>query len=1145
LLAKNTDMSATSARQSLELALLGLLESASQCEDPWQADQARLYLQHLAVLRALGQQEKLRGFTAVVTLLERSLAQATNSGALPAAEVAACLADWPALALTELLPPEPSPQACPWDLLHSLQALPWFTPLSAEATAYVESRLAEEAAFMLPAIQPKEQQEPQEAEVKAEAVPLDAPAEAPPELSQEDAPLPSAPADQAEAESIERPAELPTASVAAEELEMVADALAALQLEVLPAIDAAQSEDETSQALMHYEEQVANVLNAAVHLGLTGLEKVLQTVLVNVAMLQATPEQCTPQVRVCIANWVPLAIAYVGAPNQREAAQALALANTDTAWPYPTDSDTALAWVDELVAVELVSARVQEDRVTVATSADVDLSIPRDIESNVLDSLLFELPLHAQNFTTAVQRLQGGNQADLETARRIAHTLKGAGNTAGIRGIGNLTHVVEEVLLAFGRVQRLPTPGVQAGLVEAADCLEAMSEALTSGAPAPAEALPIYQKMLDWIVQIERTGLPTDEADLSSAPRSDTLLPLQTEHDTADAAITEHHPEGEAVLRVPVSLIEQLLKLVDQDAIIAAQMQERITRLNEEVLAQRASSRQFRQLSSELEQLVDVRGLAMMGGSSHGLDSLEMDQYNELHVLTRRIVEAGADGREFVQAIDGDVNGLRDLAADKDRLLAQMQSSIQRTRMVPVTSVVPRLQRAVRQAARVLNRSAQLRVEGEATLVDSQLLNAILDALMHLLRNAVDHGIEPAALRLASGKPALGTIVLSFISIGSNLAISCSDDGSGFDLNGILGKAQALGLVPIDAVLTADQTMRLVLRPGFSTRDEATHISGRGLGLSIVHKAVQDLRGTLDLSSPAGSGSRFDMRFPVQLSAKQVMLSNSRQHQIAISEHGLEQLLPVDAQLLDAHTYLLGTQRLPVKRLDALLGLPVNALRDIGEHDIVMIVLGDQRERTAVIGPELRESRRVIVKPLHRFIPAVLGMDGVTILGDGSVATVIDLPDLLRGSALDTQAPSAMPFELQPLPVCLVVDDSVSVRRTMEHLMQDAGFEVITARDGVEALALLDRYTPQVALVDLEMPRMNGLDLTSAMRNRPATAHTPVIMITSRFTDKHRALAQEAGVNGFLTKPYTEDTLLSMVDNLLSTADSPALLATH
>jgi chemotaxis protein histidine kinase CheA/ActR/RegA family two-component response regulator len=1151
-------MSATSAREPLELTLLTLLETASQSDGAWQLAQMAGYIDQLKALRAVAQQHKLRGLSNVVALLDRGMAQLLSQGHMLSEDDGALLSTWPALVLTELLPPDPSALPCAWDTLHSLQHLAWFAPIAPEAASYIESRLSEDAASMAVAA-------PDPAPYAAQAHPVTGPEpDAAVQVTTEAfAALEETAVSQLEfADALPETSAIDTpllASVAHEEMAMVAEALAALQEEALPNLLAAQSDAETAQAATHYEEHVANLLNAATHLGLSGLEKILQTVLVNVALLQASPELATPSLRQCIAEWVPLAIAYTQAPHQIDSTQLLALSMTDPSWLHATDFEMAQAWGMELSAVALVNARANDERRTIATAEDVDLSIPSDIESNVLDSLLFELPLHAQNFTLAIQRLhEGGTLEDMEDARRIAHTLKGAGNTAGIKGIGNLTHVVEDVLLAFGRVQRLPTPAVQDSLVEAADCLETMSESLAGGTAVPAEALAVYQQMLDWVVKIDTDGLPADETqddDLRGTGREFVSADLhqaigaQTGPTATAAPGADAPQEGEAVLRVPVSLIESLLKLVDEDAIIAAQMQERISRLNSEVMAQRASSRQFRQLSSELEQLVDVRGMAMMGGGSHGLDSLEMDQYNELHVLTRRIVEAGADSREFVQTIDGDINGLRDLVADKDRILAQIQTGIQRTRMVPVTSIVPRLQRAVRQAARVLDRSVQLHIEGETTLVDTQLLNAILDALMHLLRNAVDHGIEPAYLREAAGKPGMGTIVLRFTSVGSNVAISCKDDGQGFDLDGILRKAIQVGLVGQDAVLSTDQIMRLILRPGFSTREEATHISGRGIGMSIVHKAVQDLRGTLDLQSSPGAGCQFNMAFPVQLSAKQVMLTLSKHHRLAVSEHGLEQLLPVDPARMDltsgAPVYVLDEARLPIVRLDDLLGLPTYALRDAAENEVAMVVVNDQRERTVVIGPELRESRRVILKPLSSFIPTMLGVDGVSILGDGTITTVIDLPDLLRGFERDDTMPVGLnsTTPVQALPLCLIVDDSVSVRRTMEQLMQDAGYEVIAARDGLDALTMLEHRTPQVALVDLEMPRMNGLELTKAMRNRTQTRSTPVVMITSRFTDRHRALAQEAGVNAFLTKPYTEETLLNLVDELLTKAATKPVVA--
>ena len=599
--------------------------------------------------------------------------------------------------------------------------------------------------------------------------------------------------------------------------------------------------------------------------------------------------------------------------------------------------------------------------------------------------------------------------------------------------------------------------------------------------------------------------------------------------------------ETESYLRVPASLIDSLLKLAGENAIITSQLQDRVTRLSDDMYAQRTGSRHIRQLSSELEQLVDVRGMAMLGGGTGELDALEMDQYNELHMLSRRIMESAADSQEFSRTFDREIASFRDLMAAKERTQLEIQRSIQRTRMVEVSSIAARLQRTVRQAARVLEKSVTLVVRGETTLVDTQLLNRIMDPLMHMLRNAVDHGIEFSQDRLAVGKPATGTITLTFSTAGSNFAVRCEDDGRGLNIASIRDKALQSGLIQSGDVMSDAQIMRLTMLPGFSTREQATLISGRGIGMDVVQRTVTDLRGMLDLNSETGLGARFDMAFPVQLSATQVMISRSPRHLLAISERSVEQLSPIGENLQiqadGSYVYIFNGDQIPALRLETLLGLPSHALSHPGVIEIVMIVFDENRQRHAVVIPEASDSRNVVVKPFNSILPRMIGVDGATIMGDGSVAVVIDLPDLLRGyrAGDNSQAYVGEATPATLLPLCLIVDDSVSVRRTMEQLMQDAGYDVASARDGIEALGELQKRTPDVVLVDLEMPRMNGLQFTNALRNQNATKNTPVVMITSRFTEKHHQLAIEAGVDAFLTKPYAEEQLLNTVVDLLRT----------
>ncbi|MBA4110287.1 MAG: hypothetical protein C0487_11920 [Leptothrix sp. (in: Bacteria)] len=1155
-------MTATHLREALEPLLFELFDQAAQLQDQGSEPCLRAYLQRVTALQLAAKQHQLLGLSYVGMLVESGLTKLITLDRPVAPEECDALAAWPALVLGELMSPAVDEAAAPWAVLHALRSQPWFPAISAANVALIERRLAEDAGKLA---QADEEPAHTEAELAAEPEP-----EAQPEAEQ-DAEPDMLMAEEAELEDDDDlgaevdsdtifdigigEAQAATApAVTAEELAMLSDALVALQADVATMVAPDLAPAERDGLFENHLEQLHNLVNAANLLGLAGFQQVLEVILINTAALQAEPDGLSDQHRAVLQAWPTLAMAHLQDPSEPVAAQALAECVAGADWPYPADTDSLPEWISAMTSVSLVRARPSQDRPAKALPEHMDLSVPADIDRKVLDSLLVELPPHAQEFSALVQRLsQGGTLDDMDQARRVAHTLKGAANTVGIKGVAHLTHALEDILVAFGREERLPTRELVDMLLEASDCLEAMSEALVANAGTPPESLAVHQKVLDWANRIDRDGLPSEQEDLGDSADSLSSVatplaitaPMPTVLDAPAAGSTpsaDDDTQAETYLRVPASLIDSLLKLAGENSIVTSQIQDRVTRLSDNINALRTGSRQFGQLSAELEQLVDVRGLAMLGGNTGELDALEMDQYNELHMLSRRIVESGADSREFSRSFERELTGLRDLMAEKERLQLEIQRSIQRTRMVEVASISPRLQRTVRQAARVLNRSVDLRIQGEATMVDTQLLDRIIDPLMHLLRNAVDHGIESPEVRETLGKPATGTITLSFSTEGNNVAVRCEDDGCGLDLGAIRHRALSRGLIAPDAALSDAQVMRLIVLPGFSTREQTTQLSGRGIGMDVVQRAVVDLRGTLDMDSQSGQGSRFNLHFPVRMSTIQVMLSRSEHHLLGISVRGVEQILPAREEVsTDAQgglTYALQGEQLNAIRLEKLMGLPHEALKQAGVMEVAMIVRDEFRQRLAIIVPELSDARTVVVKPFNPMMPHALGIDGATVLGDGSVATVVDLPDLLRDFTAG-QMPGvddAVVPSRHKLPLCLVVDDSVSVRRTMEQLMQDSGYEVVTARDGVDALGAVQLRAPDIVLVDLEMPRMNGLELTNALRNRSATKATPVVMITSRFTDKHRQLASDAGVNAFLTKPYSEDLLLNTIDGLLRSA---------
>ncbi len=1159
-------------REAMEPPLFELFEHAARLEeDAGSAEPLRAYREQVVAFHRRAKAEKVKGLAYIGMLLESGLNKLAAERRELTDDERTGLSEWPGLVLSEVMAgPLPSEQPAPWTVLHGLRRHRWFPFVPDHYVEVIEARLAEDVKRFSVA---QGEAGPDTLAPVADEMLIgieeviigvdDGPADATLGIAEPE-PLVASPPDSIDVEvtrsatvpapGIPQENAAPSGVVAHEEVAVLREALMSLR-EDFEAVLVSPVEDPGARdaAFESYTEQLQNLVNAAAMVGLDGFQQVLEVGLLNAVVLHGTGEPLTQEQRALALQWPLLAMAYLDAPQDVAAAEALAATAADPAWPSPAGVNEVAAWVQALTAVQVVNSRASSNRPTLALPEHVDLSVPADIDRNVLDSLLVELPHHAQEFSALVQRLAGGGGSldDMEQARRVAHTLKGAGNTVGVKGVGNLTHALEDILVALGRANQLPTPELCDMLVEAADCLEAMSESLLANHPAPPESLSVHQKVLDWANGIDRDGLPEPQPQPQAQPN--TVRPAAAAAaappSTRSAAVAVEPAEpaaaedNETYLRVPASLIDSLLKLAGETSIISSQIQDRVGRLGLDLTALRGGSRQFSQLSHELEQLVDVRGGAMLSGREGELDALEMDQYNELHMLSRRIVESGADSREFSQAFGREVAGLRDLLAEKERVQLELQRSILRARMVDVASIAPRLQRAVRQAARVLGRSVHLDIRGEHTLVDTQLLNQILDPLMHMLRNAVDHGIEPSDERLAAGKATTGTITLTVSAEGSNISVRCEDDGRGLDLDAIRSKAASSGLIEPGAALSEAQVMRLILLPGFSTRSEATLISGRGVGMDVVRRAVTDLRGTLELQSDLGAGTRFDMLFPVQMSATQVMVSRSSRHLLALSVRGVEQILPAGAEIetLDdaSLSYPFQGERLVALRLETLLGLPQHALQSAGAVEVVMIVRDENRERLALVVPELSDSRNVVVKPFNAVVPRALGVDGATILGDGSVATVLDLPDLVRGlRAGDQGSASAAAGGADPaqLPLCLIVDDSVSVRRTMEQLMQDAGYEVVSARDGVDALGVVHSRTPDIVLVDLEMPRMDGLQLTSALRNQAATKATPVVMITSRFTDRHRLLAEEAGVNAFLTKPYSEEHLLNTMQALLDRA---------
>jgi chemosensory pili system protein ChpA (sensor histidine kinase/response regulator) len=463
------------------------------------------------------------------------------------------------------------------------------------------------------------------------------------------------------------------------------------------------------------------------------------------------------------------------------------------------------------------------------------------------------------------------------------------------------------------------------------------------------------------------------------------------------------------------------------------------------------------------------------------------------------------------------------------------------TRMTPINTIISRLQRNVRQTCQTIGKKAELVVEGGDILVDGDVLNRLSDPFLHMLRNAVDHGIETPEERIQSGKAETGTIYLLFTRQGQSVVVRCYDDGRGLNYPAIREKAIHAGLIQADQEVAENELARLILLPGFSTKSKVTEVSGRGVGMDVVRDRILSMNGSIDIRSETGKGTTIDLRFQASLIVTHALLVRAGGQMYALPSFNIDQAIaPGSAEFTrvgDELNVVVGQAVYPAHALTALVGSRTSDLTEDNLRQKAVVIMRIEQNRVGIILDQLVESRDLIVKNMGKFVSRLKGVAGASILGDGTVAPVLDVPELLRTpvqtvfmtSEESTDAMSAARGAAR----VLIVDDSLTVRKTLEELIADNGYEARLARDGLEAIDIMRAFAPDVVLTDLEMPNMNGLELTSRLRANPQTQGLPIIMITSRSMDKHKDQARLAGVTVFLTKPYSDAELLQHIRSLI------------
>lgn len=890
---------------------------------------------------------------------------------------------------------------------------------------------------------------------------------------------------------------------------------------------------EYQQRLGANDFQLENINKACETVGLHGLSYLFRRLWLNVVTTPAADHNYDEECNLFGISLI-LIQEYLDDISNRERSSALVRHLLQPGWrrPLPGEMEQPLL---RALNVPLVDPELQRSRLqrAIASAADVSLQIPEDVDGELVQTLLHELPLLTESFSAAIQEVIG-DSASLEqllVAQRVAHTLKGACNTIGVQGIANLTHSLETILEAFTTEQRLPGSELKGVLLDAADCLSAMSDALQGQGGAPLQALAILQQLLDWEYRIKREGLAGAEAE-GGAESTPVAEAGQTAAEEEQAA---------AMTSLPVAMLDQIADAAAEAGSIGERIQDRFDGLLHESEEIREMTWRLTELVAEMDRLVNIQSVtARDSRRNQGFDTLEMEQYGEMHTCLSRLIEVAADVREHNaqvhrQLVDGRNLLLEHRAAQKLHL-----ESVQRVRLVPVQRIVSRCQRIVRQTARMTGKEVALQISGEKTLVDSDILNGLADVLMHLLRNAVDHGIEAPQLRGQQGKPRQGTIRLSFGNHRNVLTIGCEDDGAGLDTERILASARGKGLVTEQQVLSEEQIQRLIFAPGFSTREQVSQVSGRGIGMDVIQSQIARMNGVVDLASKRGEGMRVTISLPSNQYDLPMILVKNDGRTYAISEHGVEHIFcALDGELVTgddgALEYRAGDQRYPADTLEQLLGL--GRLDGRPERSVGLLFRGFSGAERVVLVDQVIGYRSLMVRAFGDYLKGIFGVLGGVMLGSGQIAPAIDLFELLSDSDRAERASRAQAGLIvrQPVeqPLALVVDDSLSARKAAMLLLKDAGFEVQSAIDGLDAIERIEARRPDIILSDLEMPRMNGIELTRYLKSSAGFEDIPVIMITSRSTEKHRQQADGAGVALYLTKPFNDDDLIIKLNGLL------------
>lgn len=832
------------------------------------------------------------------------------------------------------------------------------------------------------------------------------------------------------------------------------------------------------------------------------------------------------------------------APELLLALQQAATAPTQASAPAAGTSETNTREIaaDDHAAAERITDQVVVSPVTAGEGAASEVVTDEGPASDAIDPQLLAIFLEeAAELYPALcgdfrhWREQPGHPQLPVIIQRSLHTLKGSARMTGANRLGALAHRMESMLLEVGDAP--PTDAIAKQLETDLDLIGSYLQQLAVPAPA---------------------GAPGHAAGSASPPVATPHL-----HLTAQGEVQPTR----TVLRVAARIIDDLVNDAGEISIARAGLQENIQNIaaacNE--LAGHISRLQEQVRRVEIQAESSIQSRLPQDGPEPAFDPLEFDRFTELHTTLRGMTDTISEAGVFQARLQHLMDRAEGTLRQQNRTVRQLQQSLMRIRMVPFATVTERFYQIARQVARQLDKNVTLAIEGEQVEIDRSVLEAVTAPIEHLLRNAIDHGIEAPAVRRAAGKPERGQVTISARPGRNEMILQIRDDGAGLDSERLRRKAVERGLLSGTAP-SPDHLHELIFLPGFSTADSVTEISGRGLGMNVVQNEITALGGRIDIQSVPGQGAAFTIYLPLTLATLQVVLVGVGDELYAFPAVMVEQVqMHKKAELESFYAtaeVCWNDAQYPLYYLGHLVGREPRPAAWPLHHSVLLLESG--HGRVAVHVDAIIGNQEVVVKNIGPQLARVPGIAGATVLANGREVVILNpvvLADELRNRQRTAPVPAPepagneaatrpatpstdIPADGRPISqppaaagasraLIMVVDDSLTVRKVTTSFLRRSGFEVLSAKDGQDALSQIEARLPALMLVDVEMPGMDGFDLTRHLRSTATTAALPIIMITSRTAEKHRNYALRLGVNTYLGKPFQEEELLQEIHRLL------------